>query len=123
MGRILTSLKRIQHDNQQQPQRQPEPDKEPKIKKELCPDILTKDTSPIEFRKFQRDFIAYYKESYMERASPEGQKHYLLKCQDAELEERVLAITDVITPIFDVDGNPTKSCLPCSKRSSTVDSR
>ena len=39
MGRILTNLTRIQHDNQQQPQRQQEPDKEPKIKKELCPDI------------------------------------------------------------------------------------
>ena len=39
MGRILTYLTRIQHDNPQ-PQRQ-EPDREPKIKKELCPDILT----------------------------------------------------------------------------------
>ena len=34
--------------------------------KELCPDILTKDTNPIEFRKFQQDFVIYYKESHME---------------------------------------------------------
>ena len=46
MRRILTNLTRIQHDNPQ-PQRQQEPDREPKIKKELCPDILTKDTNPI----------------------------------------------------------------------------
>ena len=71
MGRILKNLTRIQHNNPQ-PQRQQEPDKESKIKKELCQDILTKDKNPIEFRKFQRDFIVYYKESYMERASPEG---------------------------------------------------
>ena len=77
IGRILTNLTRIQHDNQQQPHRGTEPEKEPKIKKDICPDILTKDTSPIEFRKFQQDFIVYYKESYMERASAEGQKHYL----------------------------------------------
>ena len=37
MGRILTNLTRNQHDNPQ-PQRQKDPDKEPKIKKELCPD-------------------------------------------------------------------------------------
>ena len=48
----------------------------------------------------------------MERASPEasiseGQKHYLLKCLDAELGERMLAITDATTPIFDTEGNPT----------------
>ena len=79
MGRILTNLTRILHDNPQ-PQQQREPDKEPKIKKELSPDTLTKDHNPIGFRKFQRDFIVYYKESYMERAPPEGQKHYLLKC-------------------------------------------
>ena len=114
-GRILTNLTRIQHNNQQQPQRQTELDKEPKIKKELCPDILTKDTSPIEFRKFPRNFIVYYKESYMERALPEGQKHYLLKCLDAELGERMLAITDATTPIFDIDGNPTKSCFALLK--------
>ena len=114
MGRILTNLTRIQHDNRQ-PQRQQEPDKEPKIKKELCPDILTKDTSPIEFRKFQSDFIVYYKESYMERASPEGQKHFLLKCLDVELGERMLAITDATTPIFDTEGNPTKSCFALLK--------
>ena len=47
----------------------------------------------------------------MERASPEGQKHYLLKCLDAELGERMLAITDATTPIFDTPGNPTKSCF------------
>ena len=114
MGRILTNLTRNQHDNPQ-PQRQKDPDKEPKIKKELCPDILTKDTSPIEFRKFQRDFIVYYKESNMERASPEGQKHYLLKCLDAELGERMLAITDATTPIFDTEGNPAKSCFALLK--------
>ena len=110
MGRILTNLTRIQHDNPQ-PQRQQEPNKEPNIKKELCPDILTKDTNPIEFREFQSDFIVNYKESYMERASPEGQKHYLLKCLDAELGERTLAITDKTTPICDNPGNPTKSCF------------
>ena len=59
MGRILTNLTRIQHDNPQ-PHRQQEPDREPKIKKELCLDILTKGTNPIEFRKFQPDFIVYY---------------------------------------------------------------
>ena len=61
MGRILTNLTKIQHDNPQ-PQRQQEPDREPKIKKELCPDTLTNDNNPIEFRKFQRDFIVYYRE-------------------------------------------------------------
>ena len=69
MGRILTNLTKIQNDNPQ-PQQQREPDKEPKIKKELCPDTLTKENYTIEFCKFQRDFIVYYKESYMERASP-----------------------------------------------------
>ena len=68
MGRILTNLTKIQHDNP----------------------------------KFQRDFIVYYKESYMDRASPQGQKHFLLKCLDAELRERMLAITDAQTPIFDI---------------------
>ena len=110
MGRMLTNLTKIQHDNPQA-QQQREPDKEPKIKKELCPDTLTKENNPIEFRKFQRDFIVYYKESYMEQASPECQKHYLLKCLDAKLGEQMLAITDATAPIFDTHGNPTKSCL------------
>ena len=123
MGRILTNLKQIQHDDQQQPQRQQEPDKEPKIKKELFPNILTKDTSHIEFRKFQRDFIVYFKESYMEQASPEEQKHYLLKCLDADLGERMLAVTDATTPIFDVAGIQQNPALPCSKRSITDGSR
>ena len=74
-------------------------------------DILTKDSTPIEFRKFQRDFLVYYKESYMDKASPEGQKHYLLKCIDAELGERLLALTDASTPIFDIPNNPTKSVM------------
>ena len=47
----------------------------------------------------------------MERASPEGQKHNLLKCLDAGLGKRMLAITDATTPIFDTPGNPTKSCF------------
>ena len=51
----------------------------------------------------------------MERASPEGQKHNLLKCLDAELGERMLAITDATTPIFDTEGNPTKSCFALLK--------
>ena len=84
---------------------------EPKIKKELMPDTLTKDTTPIEFRKFQREFTVYYKESNMDRASQEGQKHYLLKCLDAELAERLLAITNVNTPIFATPGNNDKSCF------------
>ena len=49
MERILTNLTNIQHNNQQQRQ-QREPDKEPKIIKELCPDTLTKENNPIEFR-------------------------------------------------------------------------
>ncbi len=86
--------------------------KEPKIKKELCPDLLTKDTTPIEFRKFLRDYKVYYKESYMDKASLEGQHHYLLKCLDAELGERLLAISEPITPIFPVLGNANiKSCI------------
>ena len=52
LGRILTNLTEIQHNPQ--PQQLREPDKEPKIKKELCPDTLTKDNNPMEFRKFQR---------------------------------------------------------------------
>ena len=51
----------------------------------------------------------------MKRASPEGEKHYLLKCLDAELGERMLAITDATTPIFDTEGNPTKSCFTLLK--------
>ena len=47
----------------------------------------------------------------MDKASPEGQKHYLLKCIDAELGERLLALTDASTPIFDVPNNPTKSVM------------
>ena len=47
----------------------------------------------------------------MERASTEGQKNYLLKCLNAELGERMLAITDATTPILDTPGNPTKSCF------------
>ena len=37
MGRILTNLTRIQHDNQRQTHRGTEPDKEPKIKKRTLP--------------------------------------------------------------------------------------
>ena len=44
----------------------------------------------------------------MDKASPEGQKHYLLKCIEAELGESLLALTDATTPIFDVPNNPTK---------------
>ena len=44
IGRILTNLTKIQHDNPQ-PQRQQEPDKEPKIRKELCPNTLQKATT------------------------------------------------------------------------------
>ena len=47
----------------------------------------------------------------MERSSPEGQRHYLLKCLDAEFRERMLAITDTNTPNVDTRGNPTKSCM------------
>ncbi len=47
----------------------------------------------------------------MDKASPEGQKHYLLKCIDAELGERLLALTDASTPIFDIPNNPTKSVM------------
>lgn len=62
MGRILTDLSKIKQ-NQPPPPNPQNTDKEPKIKKELCTDILTKDTTPIEFRKFKRDFIVYhYKE-------------------------------------------------------------
>ena len=84
---------------------------EPKIKKELAPDTLTKDTNPIEFRRFLRDFRVYYKESYMERASIEGQRHYLLRCMDAELSERLISITTLQSPIFDDAGNNNKSCV------------
>ena len=111
MGKILQGLTRIKRDGQTAAAANPQGDKEPKIKKELCPDTLTKDSTPIEFRKFQRDFLVYYKESYMDKASPEGQKHYLLKCIDAELGERLLALTGATTPIFDVPNNPTKSVM------------
>ena len=47
----------------------------------------------------------------MDKASPEGQKHYLLKCINAELGERLLALTNTTTPIFDVPNNPTKSVM------------
>ena len=104
MGHILTNLTKIQHDNPQQQQPQ-EPDREPKIKKELCPDTITKVNNPIEFQKIQRDFIVYYKEFYIERLSPEG---HLLECLDAELGERMPAITDAQTPIFNIQGNRTK---------------
>ena len=49
---------------------------EPKIKKEHVPDLLTKDTTPLELRRFLRDFKVYYKESFMERASLEGLSMY-----------------------------------------------
>ena len=73
--------------------------------------VRTLSQKTIEFRKFQRDFLVYYKESYMDKASPEGQKHYLLKCIDSKLGERLLALTDATTPIFDVPNNPTKSVM------------
>ena len=47
----------------------------------------------------------------MDKESPAGQKHYLLKCTDAELGERLLALTDATTPIFDEPNNPTKSVM------------
>ena len=72
---------------------------------------MTKGNNPVQFQNFLRDFNTYYKESYMDRASLEGQKHYLLKCLDAELCERMLAITYAKTPIFDVPGNSTRSCF------------
>ena len=111
MGKILQGLPRIKRDGQAAAAANPQGDEEPKIKKELCPNTLTKDSTPIEFRKFQWDFLVYYKESYMDKASPEGQKHYLLKCIDAELGERLLALTGATTPIFDVPNNPTKSVM------------
>ena len=111
MGKILQGLTRIKRDGQAAAAATPQGDMEPKIKKELCPDTLTKDSTPIKFRKFQRGFLVYYKESYMDKASPEGQKHYLLKCIDAELGERLLALTDATTPIFDEPNNPTKSVM------------
>ena len=111
MGKILQGLTRIKHDGQAAAAATPQGDKVPEIKKELCPDTLTKDSTPIEFRKFQRDFLVYYKELYMDKASLEGQKHYLLKCIDAELGERLFALTDATTPIFDQPNNPTKSVM------------
>ena len=38
--------------------------------------------------------MVYYKESHIERTSPEVQRHYLLKCLNAELGEHMLAITE-----------------------------
>ena len=108
MGKILQGLTKIKRDRQAAAAANPQAEKEPKIKKALCPDTLTKDNTPIEFRKFQRDFLVYYKESYMDKASPEGQKHYLLKCIDTELGERLLGLTDATMPIFDIPNNPTK---------------
>ena len=112
MGKILLGLTKIKRDNQATAAAaNPQADKEPKIGKELCPDTLTKDSTPIEFGKFQRDVLVYYKESYMDKASLEGQKHYLLHCIDAELGEKLLALTDATMPIFDVPNNPTKSVM------------
>ena len=88
MGRILAELTKFKQENPA-PAGNAEKEKEPKIMKELCPDLLNKDMNPIKFRKLQRYFVVYYKESHMERASPEGQRHYLLKCLDAELGERM----------------------------------
>ena len=86
----------------------PQAEIEPKSKKELSPYTLTKDSTPIEFRKFQRDFLVYYNKSYMDKASPEGQEQYILNCNEAELGERPMALTDTITPIFDIPNNPKK---------------
>ena len=109
MAKVLTKLTNFKRE--QEPANQQAQEKEPKIKKELCPDVLTKDTTPIEFRKFQRDFKVYYKESYMDKASVEGQKHYLLKCLDAELGERLISVTEVNTPIYKREGSEAKSCM------------
>ena len=112
MAKVLTKLTAMKRENQAAAAAAAGTDnREPKIKKELCPDILTKDTSPIEFRKFQRDFKVYYKESYMDKASLEGQRHYLLKCLDAELGERLLATTEIDTPIYKANGSNVKSCM------------
>ena len=93
MGRILAELTKFKQDAPALAAAA-EKEKGPKIIKEPCPDLLTKDTNPIEFQKFQQDFVVYYKELHVERASPEGQRHYLLKC-----------------PIFDKRGDPTKSYM------------
>ena len=50
MGKILQGLTKIKRGNQSATA-QPQSDKEPKIKKELCPDTRTKDNTPIEYRK------------------------------------------------------------------------
>ena len=47
----------------------------------------------------------------MDKASPEGQKQYLLKCIETELGERLLALTDATTPIFDIPNDPKKSVM------------
>ena len=44
MGKILQGLTRIKRDGQTAATANPQGDKEPKIKKELCPDTLTKDS-------------------------------------------------------------------------------
>ena len=111
MAKVLTKLTALKRETVGQQGAAAATEKEPKIKKELCPDILTKDTTPIEFRKFQRDYKVYYKESYMDKASAEGQKHYLLKCLDAELGERLLSLTEIDTPIYRAPGNDRKSCM------------
>ena len=56
MGKILQGLTKISKENPP-PTVQQQTDKEHKIKKELCPDTLTKDSTLIEFRKFQKDFL------------------------------------------------------------------
>ena len=84
MGKILQGLTKIKKDNPPPPVKQ-QTDKEPKIRKELCPDTLIMNSTPI---KFRWDFLVYYKEFYMDKASLEGQKQYLLKCIEADLGER-----------------------------------
>lgn len=47
----------------------------------------------------------------MDKAALKGQRPYLLKCLEVELGEGMLALTDPRTPIFDIRGNPIKSCM------------
>ena len=47
----------------------------------------------------------------MDKVLLEGQKHYLLMCINPELGERLLALTDATSPIFDRPNNPTKSAM------------
>ena len=56
VGRILAELTKFKQDTPASAAAK-EQDKEPKIIKELCPDLLTKDMNPILFRKFKRDFV------------------------------------------------------------------